>query len=59
MSGSVKKNSHCQVTPTVKVAGFRVLSIDHNDLPVCFTFIYQSQSSQHFDFDYFPSRAHL
>lgn len=48
-----------QVIYTVKVGGFRVLSIDHNDLPVCFTLIDQSQSSQHLHFDYFPSRAHL
>lgn len=48
-----------QVTPTVKVVGFWVLSIDHNDLPVGFTLIDQSQGSQHLHFDYFSPRAHL
>ncbi|TNN83786.1 hypothetical protein EYF80_005962 [Liparis tanakae] len=48
-----------QVIHTVKVGGFRVLSIDHNHLPVGFTLIDQSQSSQNLHFDYFPLRAHL
>lgn len=48
-----------QVIRTVKVGGFGVLSIDHDDLPVCFTLIDQSQSSQHLHFDYFSPRAHL
>ncbi len=48
-----------QVIRTVIVGGFGVLSIDHDDLPVCFTLINQSQSSQHLHFDYFSSRAHL
>lgn len=48
-----------QAVRTVKVGGFGVLGIDHDDLPVCFSLIDQSQSSQHLHFDYFSSRAHL
>lgn len=45
--------------PTVIVVGIGVVSIDHNDLPVSFCLIDQSQCSQHLHFDYFPTRAHL
>lgn len=48
-----------RVTPTVKAGGFRVFSIDHNDFPVCFSLIDQSQSPQHLNFDHFSSRTHL
>lgn len=48
-----------QAAPTVKISGFWVLSIDYDDLPVCFPLINQSQSPQHLHFDDFSSRAHL
>lgn len=48
-----------RATPTVKAGGFRVFSIDHNDFPVCFSLIDQSQSPQHLNFDYLSSRTHL
>lgn len=54
-------SSFCGVSffPTVIVGGIGVIGIDHNDLPVRFSLINQSQRSQHLYFDYFPSRAHL
>lgn len=45
--------------PTVIVVGIRVGSVDHDDLPVSFSLIDQSQCSQHLHFDYFPTKAHL
>lgn len=44
---------------TVEAGSLGVLGIDHDDLPVSFSLVNQSESSQHLHLDYFPSRAHL
>lgn len=47
------------VIHTVEAGSLGVLGIDHDDLPVSFSLVNQSESSQHLHLDYFPSRAHL